>query len=77
MVLIVVPSKRVDLPFCVVHGCKPVDVQTFFPEPAVERFDGGIVRWLATTAEVEENTVRVRPHIHRGADELTAVVPAE
>src|SRR5215203_5828447 len=37
MMLIVVPPKRVDLLLRVVHRCKPVHVQTLFPEATVER----------------------------------------
>src|SRR5262245_31720622 len=77
MVLIVGPPKRVDLLLRVVDGREPMHVQAFFPEPTVERFDGRIVRGPAATAEVEYDAVRVRPPVHRGADELTAVIAVD
>ncbi len=74
MMLIVVPPKRVDLLLRILDGREPMHVQTLFAESSVERFDGGIVGWFAQTTEVEDHAVRVRPQIHRGADELRAVV---
>ena len=50
MILIVVPPKRVDLLLRVLERREPMHVQTFLPEPPVERFDGGVVRGLAAPA---------------------------
>jgi hypothetical protein len=69
MVLIVVPPKRVDLHRRVVDRREPMYVQTLVAEPAVKRFDRGVVGRLASTTEVEDDAVGVRPQIHRGADE--------
>ena len=77
MILIVVPSERVDLLLCVFERRKPVHVQTLFAEASIERFDSGVVGRLASTTEVEDDAVGVRPQIHRGADELRAVVDAD
>ena len=44
MMLIVVPPKRIDLVLRVLHRREPVHVQAFVSEPAIERFDGGVVR---------------------------------
>ena len=43
MILIVVPPKRVDLLLRVLERREPMHVQTFLPEPPVERFVGGIL----------------------------------
>ena len=77
MILIVVPSKRVDLLLRVLQRRKPVHVQTLFAEPAVEGFDRRVVGRLAAPTEVQDHAVRVRPEIHRGADELGAVVAVD
>src|SRR5215207_8782887 len=74
MMLIVVPPKRIDLLLRVLHRCKPVHVQTLFPEAPVERLDRRVVRRLAAAAEVEDDSVGVRPQVHRGTDELGPVV---
>jgi hypothetical protein len=77
MMLIVVPPKRIDLLLGVVDRREPMHVQTLFAESSVERFDGGVVGWLASATEVEDDTVGVGPQIHRGADELRAVVAVD
>jgi hypothetical protein len=74
MILIVVLSPSLDLGGRVLHRLEPVYVQAFFPEAAVEGFDGRIVRRLATSAEVEDDAIRVGPSVHRRADELRSVV---
>src|SRR5687768_10024143 len=77
MMLIVIPPKRVDLLLRVLDRREPMYVQAFFAESTVERFDGGIVSRLAATTEVENHAVGVGPEIHRGADELGAVVAVD
>ena len=74
MMLIVVPPKRVDLLLRVLERREPMHVQALFAKPPVERLDGGVVRRLASTAEIKNDPVAVRPQIHRGADELRAVI---
>src|SRR5262252_10073150 len=77
MVLVVVPPKRVDLLLGILQGCEPMDVETFLPEPSVERLDRGIVRWLAAATKVQHDAMSVRPQIHRGADKLGPVVAVD
>jgi len=56
-VLIIVPPKRIDLLQRVLQPRAPVDVKTLLAEPAVERFDRGVVRPLAPTTEVEADAM--------------------
>jgi len=42
---------------------EPVRVETLGPQPAIERFDKGVIGRLAWPAEVERNLVLVRPQI--------------
>jgi hypothetical protein len=77
MMLIVVPPKRVDLLLRVLERREPMDVQALLSKPAIEGFDRGVVRRLAAAAEVEDDAVGVRPEVHRGADELGAVVAVD
>src|SRR5687767_14739233 len=77
MVLIVVPPERVDLLLRIVQRREPVYVHTFFAKPPIEGLDRGIVRRFATSTEVEDHGVRVRPQVHGGADELRPVVAVD
>src|SRR5260221_7008507 len=77
MVLIVVPSKRIDLLRRVLKRREPVHVQTLLSEPPVERFDRGIVGRLSPTTEIQDDLVRIRPEIHRRADKFGAVVAVD
>lgn len=77
MVLIVVPSKRIDLLLGVLERRKPVHVQTLLSEPAIERLDRGIVRRFAPATEVQDHAVGVRPQIHHRADELRPIVAVD
>src|SRR3979411_2275265 len=43
-------------------------------KPSVERFDRRVVGRFSTATEVQNDLVRVGPEIHRGADDLRAVV---
>jgi hypothetical protein len=63
MMLIIVPPKCVDVLLRVVDRREPMYIQTFFAESSVEGFDRGIVGRLATTTEVENDAVGVRPQI--------------
>jgi hypothetical protein len=76
MMLIVVPPKCVNLLLGVLQGVEPVDVQAFFTEASVERLDRRIVRRFASSTEIQNDAVRVRPEVHRRADELGAIVPS-
>ena len=75
--LIVIPPKRVDLLLRVINRREPMHVQTLFAESSVERFDGRVVGRLTAATEVEDDAVRVGSQIHRGADELGAVVAVD
>src|SRR5918992_47058 len=77
MMLIVIPPKRVDLLLRVLERCEPMHVQTLFAESSVEGFDRRVVRRLASTTEVEDHAVGVRPEIHGRTDELGAVVAVD
>ena len=77
MIRIVVLSPRLDLGAGILQSFKPVDVQTFIAEAAVEGFDGRVVRRLAPTTEVEDHLIRVRPEIQGRADELADVVTVD
>ena len=74
MILIVVLSPVLDFGGRVLQRFEPVHVQAFIAEPPVEGLDGGIVRRLSASAEVEDHVVRIRPEIHRGTDELGSIV---
>lgn len=77
MMLIVVPPKGIDLLLRVLERREPVHVQTVFAKPSVERLDHRVVRRLAPATEVEDHAVGIRPEIHRGTDELRAVVAVD
>src|SRR5258706_6323950 len=77
MIRIVVLSPRLDLGAGILQSFKPVDIQTFIAEAAVEGFDGRVVRRFATTTEVENHLIRVCPEVHGRPDELAAVVTVD
>ena len=74
MMLIVVPPKRIDLVLRVLQRRKPVHVQAFVSEPAIERFDCGVVRGFTPTAEVQDDAVGIGSQVHRRTDELRPVI---
>ncbi len=74
MMLIIVPPKRIDLLLRVLQRQEPMRVQAVRAKPTVERFDRGIVGRFATSAEVQNDPIRVGPEVHRRADELCPVV---
>ena len=53
---------------------EPVAVQAFRPEPAIERFDEGVVRRFSRSREVERDTAPIGPEVHDARDELAALV---
>ena len=53
---------------------KPMLVQAFLPEAAVEAFNVGVLRWLAGFDEIELNAMIVSPSVKRTAPEFRAVV---
>jgi hypothetical protein len=55
---------------------RPVGVQTFRPELAVERFDEAIVGRLAGPREVERDIVCIGPEVEIARDEIAAIVDA-
>ena len=77
MIRIIVLSPRLDLGAGVLQRLKPMYVQAFVPEAAIERFDRRVVGRLAPMAEVQDDLIGVRSEIHRGADELAAVVAVD
>ena len=52
-------------------------VQTFRPEPAIERFDEGIVCRFPWAREVEGDAALIGPEVHVAGDELAALVDAD
>src|SRR5688572_2990636 len=77
MMLIVIPPKCVNLLLRIRQRCEPMHVQTFFAEASVERFDDGVVRGLASPAEVENDAIGIRPEVHRRTDEFRTVVAVD
>ena len=75
LVVVSTPS----LAFCAgfVEAQKPIRIQAFRSELAVERFDEGIVGRLAWSAEVQRHAFHVRPEIELLADELRTVVDTD
>lgn len=49
-------------------------IEAFVPESPVERFDEGIICWLAGAREVQLHAVFIGPAIQRLRDELGAIV---
>src|SRR5450631_1128954 len=72
--LIVFSSPSFDKPPCLVQVSEPVGIQTFGTEGAIERFDEGVVSWLARTREVDLHPVLVSPQIHCLTGELASVI---
>ena len=60
---VVVSAPILHLRSGIVKRQEPVSVQTLGPELAVEGFDKRIVRWLAGSAEVQSDAVRVGPQV--------------
>src|SRR5665213_931662 len=54
-----------------------MSVQTLRSEPAIERFDEGVVGRLAWSREVERDTTLVSPQIQVARDKLGALVDAD
>jgi hypothetical protein len=54
MMLIVVPSKRVDLLLGVLQRLEPMDIEALLAEVPVERFDRGVIRRLAAPTEIKK-----------------------
>ena len=48
--------------------------ETFAPECSVERFNEGIIRWLARPREIDPDVILMSPKIHRLTCEFAAVV---
>jgi hypothetical protein len=56
------------------HAQEPICVETFCPDPAVERLRKGIVGWFAWPTEVQHNIMLVGPQIEILRDELGNVI---
>ena len=72
--LCVVPSPALYFVSGVLQRHKPVHVQAFVPETAVERFDVGIIRRRAETGVIELDFVEIRPSVEYLGNEIGAVV---
>lgn len=73
-VIVVVVPQKFDLLPGIFEAEKPVDVQAFIAEAAIERLDERIVGGLAWPAERELHSMLVRPLVQCFADELAAVI---
>ncbi len=71
---VVVLAPRFDLPAGVVKIEEPVLVQAIKPDTGIEALDERIVCGLARPAEVEDDTVCIRPEIELPRGELAAIV---
>ena len=56
---------------------EPVSVQALGPEPAIERFDKRIVRWLSRPGEVQRHAVGIGPEVEIARDELRSLVDTD
>ena len=63
--LVVVLSPALYFVSGVLQRHKPVHVQAFVPEAAVERFDMGIIRRRAGPGVIELDFVEIRPSVER------------
>lgn len=75
--LIIVSTPRLAFSPRSAEAQKPVCVQTFSPELAVQGFNEGIVCRLSWSREVESDASHVGPQIKFPADELRAIVNAD
>ena len=62
---------------CVVEAHKPVRVQTFSAELAIERFDESVVGRFARTREVQRNATVVGPEVEIARYELASLIDAD
>ena len=72
--LIVVSTPFLHFPPGVVKAHKPVRVQTFRSELAVEGFNEAIVRRRSSSAEVQEDAPLIGLEVEITADELRALI---
>jgi hypothetical protein len=73
---VVVDAPRFDLDLRVDHADKPVFVQAFVAELAVEAFDIRVLDRLARANETNRDTRGVGPRVERPAGEFGTVVPS-
>ena len=72
--MIIVAPPGFDLLGRVVQRQKPVDIQAFIAETAVERLDVRIILRPSRTRKIQNHTVLVSPEIKNLADEFAAIV---
>jgi len=72
--LVVVPSPALYFVPGILQRHKPVHIQTFVPETAVERFDMRVVRRCPWTGIIQLDLVEVRPGVQRPGNELRPVI---
>jgi hypothetical protein len=72
--LVVVAVPSLDLLCSILQAQKPVFIQALLPEPAVKRFDEGVVRGLPRPREVQDYAMGIGPQVNFLGDELRAVV---
>jgi hypothetical protein len=72
--LVIIDPPCLDDRSDVIEIYKPVLVQAFVPELAVEALHETIIDRLARADELQPDSVRIRPAIHGVADELGAVI---
>jgi hypothetical protein len=68
-IIILLPPKSNLFP-SVFQGKKPVLIQTFFPQPAVEGLDKCVIRGLPGSAEIQFHAIQVSPLIQYFTDTL-------
>src|SRR3954470_2084514 len=75
--LVVVSTPILHFLPCVVKAQKPVGVQAFASELAVEGFDEAVIGRLARPREIQHDTFLVSPDIEIAGDKLRALVDAD
>ena len=76
-ILVVVSTPSLQLYLRVGKSQEPVRVQALRPEPAVERFDEGIVGRLAGSGEVQRDAATVSPEVEIAGNELRSLIDAD
>lgn len=74
--LVIVSAPSLQLFRRIRKAQEPVSVQTFRPQPGIERFDEGVVGGLARPREVERDAALVSPKVQVARDELGALINA-
>ena len=72
--MIVIMAPGVEHALRLGRGGEHVRVEAFVAESAIEGLDEGVLHGFARPNELESDVVRIRPRVHRAADEFAAVV---